>query len=243
MRGRVPCGEGIAAEFAKDPQQGLRRGLRKDLRRDLQWDLQRDPQWTRSRTCSRIRSRTCAVVCGPSLLERLPTRRRKLSSRLAVRRIASGGNSPFPSAFLCLQARWARRSDDAPVRACPRPVGCAAGTRRAFRGLRLRRLRQARPLAADACAMPCAAAGREWTNARKAVCMVVGVRASLEGGKAYTSEELSRRFGLHGRALEDVLDHLMEKDCLRPVVFHRPRTHGGAVRLAGRFERHLVWQA
>ena len=73
--------------------------------------------------------------------------------------------------------------------------------------------------------------------------MVVGVRASLEGGKAYTSEELSRRFGLHGRALEDVLDHLMEKDCLRPVVFHRPRTHGGAVRLAGRFERHLVWQA
>ena len=73
--------------------------------------------------------------------------------------------------------------------------------------------------------------------------MVVGVRASLEGGKAYTSEELSRRFGLHGRALEDVLDHLVEKDCLKPVVFHRPRTRGGAVRLAGRFERHLIWQA
>ena len=127
MRGRVPCGEGIAAEFAKDPQQGLRRGLRKDLRRDLQWDLQRDPQWTRSRTCSRIRSRTCAVfaahrfwnVCLPG----------GGSSPLVWLSVASQaeGTPPFPPLFYAYkpvgaalrrcagaglpEARWVRGGD------------------------------------------------------------------------------------------------------------------------------------
>ncbi len=72
--------------------------------------------------------------------------------------------------------------------------------------------------------------------------MVVGVLRVLEGGRAYTSAELSRRFGLSGRDLENVLDHLMEHGCLRPIVVCRPHGRGGAVRLAERFEHHLLWE-
>lgn len=83
-RGRVREGPaaGLAPGFAKGFAAGLAVGSAKGSAVDSQQNLQQDPQQDLRR------------VCGSSLLERLPTRRRKLSSRLAVRRIASGGNPP-----------------------------------------------------------------------------------------------------------------------------------------------------
>ncbi len=73
--------------------------------------------------------------------------------------------------------------------------------------------------------------------------MVVGIRRSLEEGKTYTYEELSQHLGLGGRTLEHALDHLMELECLRPVVCERSCTQGNSVRLKGCFEHQLGWQA
>lgn len=73
--------------------------------------------------------------------------------------------------------------------------------------------------------------------------MVVGIRKSLEEGKVYSLEELSRRFGLRGQALERMVDHLMERGSLKPIVLDRPRICGAPVRLAGRFDYQLGWEA
>lgn len=75
--------------------------------------------------------------------------------------------------------------------------------------------------------------------------MVAGVRKSLEGGKVYTSDDLSRRFGLRGREFERVLDHLMAQGCVKPVAFDRARAHsqGTPVRVNARFDHQLSWEA
>ena len=72
--------------------------------------------------------------------------------------------------------------------------------------------------------------------------MVVGVHKSLEEGRTYSYAELRDRFGLAGPDLERVLDRLVERGRLKPVLFRRVQQAGratampeasGAMRAAG----------
>ena len=63
---------------------------------------------------------------------------------------------------------------------------------------------------------------RRW----KAVPMVVGVHKSLEEGRMNSYAELRDRFGLAGPDLERVLDRLVERGRLKPVLFRRVRRRG-----------------
>ena len=69
--------------------------------------------------------------------------------------------------------------------------------------------------------------------------MVVGVHKSLEEGRTYSYAELRDRFGLAGPDLERVLDRLVERGRLKPVLFRRVQQ---SLVCATR-ESHLRWEA
>lgn len=73
--------------------------------------------------------------------------------------------------------------------------------------------------------------------------MVVGVHKSLEEGRTYSYAELRDRFGLAGPDLERVLDHLVERGRLKPVLFHSMQQAGRASLVCITHERRLRWEA
>ena len=70
--------------------------------------------------------------------------------------------------------------------------------------------------------------------------MVVGVHKSLEEGRTYSYAE---RFGLAGPDLERVLDRLVERGRLKPVLFRRVQQAGRASLVCATRESHLRWEA
>lgn len=73
--------------------------------------------------------------------------------------------------------------------------------------------------------------------------MVVGVHKSLEDGRVYTYDALRDRFGLAGEDLERILDLLVERDCLKPMVFECLARVDRPVLLNASRECHLMWKA
>ena len=73
--------------------------------------------------------------------------------------------------------------------------------------------------------------------------MVVGVHKSLEEGRTYSYAELRVRFGLAGPDLERVLDRLVERGRLKPVLFRRVQQAGRASLVCATRESHLRWEA
>ena len=73
--------------------------------------------------------------------------------------------------------------------------------------------------------------------------MVVGVHKSLEEGRTYSYSERCAGFGLAGRARERVLDRLVERGRLKPVLFRRVQQAGRASLVCATRESHLRWEA
>ncbi|WP_139652883.1 hypothetical protein [Raoultibacter phocaeensis] len=73
--------------------------------------------------------------------------------------------------------------------------------------------------------------------------MVVGVRKSLEEGRVYTYDALRDRFGLTGGDFERILDLLVERDCLKPMVFDCSARADRAAFVYASRENHLRWKA
>lgn len=73
--------------------------------------------------------------------------------------------------------------------------------------------------------------------------MVVGVCKSLEEGRTYSYADLGERFGLRKAELEQILDYLIDRGCLKPKLFESVCLDGATIVTCIPFEHRVRWEA